>query len=316
MSLQIPSAIRVLAGVCFVFSTPVIAPACMWEYGTDPHGRPHEYSGRMGHIVEQLKSNRKPSSEWDARRIELEAKLPGGDYKVRNDYAVALAHLGRYKEALEILKKIEAEHPGKYVTAANMGTVYELLGDNEQALKWIKEGIKRNPRSHNGTEWVHVKILEAKLALAKDPDWLKTHSVLGLDFGNDLVPKKPAKPDDVHYAILYQLQERLQFVTEPPDPIVADLLADLGNVIAATGPIESAIPVYRFALEFQPVRADLVKQRLAHFEELVRQNPVSGAPAQDVWLWGGLIAAAGLACVLVIAFQAIRRRRRTAGGTT
>jgi len=49
----------------------------------------------------------------------------------------------------------------------DLGTAYELAGKNEPALRWIREGLRRNPNSHKGTEWLHVKILEAKIEQEK-----------------------------------------------------------------------------------------------------------------------------------------------------
>jgi tetratricopeptide (TPR) repeat protein len=313
--------VYVLVTSFIVFCHPQIADACLWIYGTNAHGRARVYGGKRGSPIDSLKSHRKPKSEWETRKRELQAQLPNGDYKVRNDYAAVLVHLGRSAEALEILKNIETEKPGKYETAANIGTAYELLGDNVSALKWIKEGIKRNPDSHGGSEWVHVKILEAKIQLATDPDWLKTHSVLGLDFGSELAPKKPKRemnprdPRLIKEAIKYQLQERLQFVTAP-NPIVADLLSDFANLIALNDPLEDAIPVYRFSLEFKPVRVELIEKRVSHFEELVKENPHSGKHDSEVmaWrirYWGGWIAAMVVVFVMVL-FILKRRSRRQA----
>lgn len=125
--------------------------------------------------------------------------------------------------------------------AANLGTAYELMGKDELALEWIRKGIERNPESHQGSEWLHVRILEAKIGLKKDPDWLKGHSVAGLDFGDGELPSRPSpsslplgndgKPLSflrAHAGIGYQLSERLRFV-KPADPVVADLLMDYGQ---------------------------------------------------------------------------------------
>jgi hypothetical protein len=68
-----------------------------------------------------------------------------------------------------------------------------LTGKNEKALRWIREGLRRNPNSHSETEWLHVLILEAKIAAAKDPEWIKTHSVLALDFGNSDTAVLPSR---------------------------------------------------------------------------------------------------------------------------
>ena len=86
----------------------------------------------------------------------------------RSDYAVALMYLGRHQEAVTLLHQLEAERPGEYFVAGNLGTAYELTGKNEEALRWIREAIRRNPAAHEGTEWLHAKILEAKIAQQKD----------------------------------------------------------------------------------------------------------------------------------------------------
>jgi tetratricopeptide (TPR) repeat protein len=79
------------------------------------------------------------------------------------DKAVVTILSGDHQRGIAILLELEHAQPGDYNTAANLGTAYELAGENEQALTWIKEGLKRNPNSHRGTEWLHVLILQAKL---------------------------------------------------------------------------------------------------------------------------------------------------------
>lgn len=132
----------------------------------------------------------------------------------RNDYGAALLFAGRYTDAVEILVLLEKDHPGQYATAANLGTAYELVGEVTQALAWIKQGIVRNAGSHDGTEWLHVAILEAKENLQHDPKWLEKHSVLeGNEERSRAVKEK---------ALEYQLNERLYFIHEN-DPIMCDL---------------------------------------------------------------------------------------------
>ena len=103
---------------------------------------------------------------------------------------------GRVDEAIALLKDLEQRHPGKSATAANLGTAFELQGKDQAALQWIREGIRRDPKVHFGSEWVHVRILEAKLAIKADPHWLDTHSVMGLSFGDAPQPAEPALPAD------------------------------------------------------------------------------------------------------------------------
>eukprot|EP00913_Durusdinium_trenchii_P023356 g21934.t1 len=279
-----------------------VVRACLQQYGTDKDGNARVFGAKHVVTVDLLKSRRKPKSHWKALLRSAGAGTDTPHYTVRNDLAVAMIHVGRTDEAISILKQIEVEEPGKYETAANLGTACELIGKNRDALNWIKEGMRRNPNSHSGTEWVHVKILEAKIAMESDSNWLKTHTVLGLDFGNELIPETPADVEETARAITYQLQERLQFV-DAPDPIVAELLFDLANLIAIMGPVETAIPIYRFALEYGPQNSDLVASRIEHFEELVNQNSMSGITPGDLWLIGAIVVFIVLSVTLVVWYR-------------
>jgi len=167
---------------------------------------------------------------------QMEAALRGStNFNDRSDYSIALMYLGRSKEAVELLQALEKEEPGHYFIAANLGTAYELTGNNEEAARWIAEGIRRNPESHEGTEWLHLKILEAKIAQEKDPDYFKKHSVLDLkpEHAAALVAvgDKRMESSEVAEAIQHQLHERMQFV-KPPDPAVASLLFDYAAIEA------------------------------------------------------------------------------------
>ncbi len=202
---------------------------------------------RSSSVMKQL-TRHSVAEPWETRRDRLRKALAeGGDFRVKNDLATALAHTGEAAEAVKLLEEIEAEKPGLYATASNLGTAYELAGDNEKALQWIREGIARNPASHERSEWLHVKILEAKVALAQDPTWLESHSVLAWE--GRPTPDKPIGPavvenslagnrgekltvEQVKAALVYQLHERLQFVN-PPDVVVGALLVDLGDLIAS-----------------------------------------------------------------------------------
>lgn len=171
----------------------------------------------------------------------------------RCDYAVAKMYLGQYNEAVELLRQLETEKPGEYAVAANLGTAYELSGDNESALKWIREGMQRNQNSHRGTEWLHAKILETKISIAKEPDYLTRHTILDLDakmIGDHItVSDQSYTLDKVAEALRYQLEERMQFV-KPTEPVVAALLFDYAAVEAATRTLESAEKLLNLAAEY------------------------------------------------------------------
>lgn len=98
-----------------------------------------------------------------------------------------------------------------------------------------------------------MKILEAKIAREKDPDYFKKHSVLDLrpeTAGSGiLIEKQPLSPAQITEAIQHQLTERLQFV-KPPDAAVASLLFDYAAIEAATGTLESAEKILRMAVNY------------------------------------------------------------------
>ena len=286
---------------------------CLNEYGADLVGKRIEIEGKSGTAFVQSLTTHENRAFWNQRRVDVKSQLKWDiDYDLHNNLAVALAHLGHIQEAITILEEIEKKLPGKYGTAVNLGTAYELNGENEKALKWIKAGISRNSQSHLGTEWLHVKILEAKLALEKDTTWLQTHTVLGADFGQGGKPQQPSVlPSDylgqqkstaeIEDALIYQLHERLEF-TKKPDPLVADLLFDLGNVLALTRTREHAQVIYRLSLEYEPTHIDLVQNRLESKDEVIEsKNPPKSSRTKSFLLWAivaALLVGGGLYIML------------------
>jgi len=279
--------------------------ACLWYYGTDIHGQPVSVSALSPKIFVKRLTD---FTEHARRKGMLPVDPgPGADFKARSDYAATLVYQGKAKEAVAIFEEIEKTKPGEYVVAANLGTAYELAGDLDKARHWISEAIRRNPDSHYGTEWLHVLILDARQALAKDPAWLDTHSVLGLDFGRDKVPQAPSTLPTgkdlkaVRSALEYQLHERMGFVAAP-DPIVGDLLADFGNVLALTMTVEHALPIYDLALTYNAPRAELNALRRAQF-----QQAIADRERRNTLKWAGGVGLA-LAVIVLVAAWSVRRQ--------
>jgi tetratricopeptide (TPR) repeat protein len=210
--------------------------------------------------------------------------------EVINDLAVARILFGRVDEAIVLLNDLERQYPGRAATAANLGTAFELSGKNQAALEWIREGIRRDPKEHSGSEWVHVRILEAKLALETDPRWLDNHSILGLSFGDAPLPSDPGVAEDhlgnkhpvanAWQAVAYQLFERTLLV-KPEDRVVADLYFTSGNLgFVAIVSLEDANrqrnaaknvrKAFDGALAYGDPRSELINRRLT---ELSRRVP-------------------------------------------
>lgn len=228
--------------------------------------------------------------------------------------------IGKVKQAVALLQEIEREKPGLYATAANIGTAYELAGNNDSALYWIREGMRRNRDSHRGTEWLHVQILETKKMLATDPDWLRKNRIVDARTGREDLPTHPGDSDNVrslYEALQYQLTERLQFVPAP-DPIVAHLLTELGHLQALLSSLEEAIYSYDLALEYGATDTSLIGRRRAALAAIVERNKGDitlrtrgeevGKAVLDTLSLGGI--AAVLCAWIGVMFWAIRRGRR------
>lgn len=184
-----------------------------------------------------------------------------------SDYGVALIYLGEYQKAKIIYEEIEILQPNLYTTASNLGTIYELIGQPKLALKWIKKSIKLNPKSHKGSEWIHIKILEFKVKGSND----YTRSILGLDFGKDELPNNLNKYDlnKLSEHIWHQLKERSNFVN-PKNKIVGNIYFDLGNILAQTVDVQTALQSYEAAKEYG-FESALMDQRILEFEKLAKK---------------------------------------------
>jgi tetratricopeptide (TPR) repeat protein len=246
----------------FVFIFALHSFACLWPEGKQYQvGKPIDLDNLGPTEYVQRLATTDDQGYWQDLFAKLRAqKREHPVMEIDNNIAVTLAHLGRYDEALTILRNNERRSPGSYFTAANLGTVYELMGKNEEALKWIKEGINRNEDSHWGTEWLHVMILEAKIETAKNPKRIYSNSILNINW-EDFSDKQFSDistldylghkrfANDIEYALSYQLHERLEFV-KPPDQIVGRLLYDLSQLVGRSRSTEHGQAVLNLAQNY------------------------------------------------------------------
>ena len=208
----------------------------------------------------------------------------------------AIRHIltGNYDEAIATLLAMETDHPGEYAVASTLGTAYELAGDNRRALQWITEGMSRDPDSHGGTEWLHVKILEAKIAMASEPTYLESHPIVpyppesepGIRLVDGVQDDTPdAKVMD---ALFYQLRERMLFV-KPEDPVVGDLLYSFSRLEEDRGSEKGQAGLLKLARAYGHATARAEMPTLA---------ARSAGLAQSPGFWSGVVFV-GLGLVLL-----------------
>lgn len=275
--------------LCVVFwCAPAFA--CINAIGTDREGRrfePMEYTGEELVVSLSPPENRAARAYRAEREREvIAAARKSPDLRTLTDLGIVLIHRGRHADAVRLFVEIERLYPGRYHTAANLGTALELLGRDATALRWIRIGMRRNRDAHEGTEWLHARILEAKLALQHDPSHLATRSVAGVAFAPVALPDlptvypagndgRPVAPDQLNLAFTYQLAERLDFV-KPDDPIVADLVEDWATLHLAGGSVESADALYRLALRYGAAPSPLLRKRQAKAREILAAGGDAG----------------------------------------
>lgn len=163
--------------------------------------------------------------------IEAKLRVKYSD-SLYSDYGAFLLKLGKYPEALQIFQQLIHTNPNEYQIIQNLGTAYELNGKLDSALFYIQKGLKINPKSHNESEWIHVKILEAEITAQKDPNYLKTHlHLLGLPTAPNPNPKDleaMKKNTKIWRQVVHQLEERLPF-TLPPNPLMSNIFYEFGQ---------------------------------------------------------------------------------------
>ncbi|MFW1966698.1 tetratricopeptide repeat protein [Acinetobacter guillouiae] len=194
-----------------------------------------------------------------------------------NDYGVLLIYAHQFDQAIKIFQHIEKSHPNLAKTAANLGTAYELAGQSEKAKYWIEQGMQRDPNIHRGSEWIHVKILDAKIQQQKNSTWIQRHDVLGLDFGQAAEPKAKVKTVqfqhkhyDLDQILLHsqtQMDQRLRFTKR--DPISAQIIFNMANIeMLNYNLVDDTVDLlYRRAQDIGYHNPKLIEARLDYFQQ-------------------------------------------------
>jgi len=201
------------------------------------------------------------------------------DVQYLTEKGLVLIIKGEYQKAIDLYLDIEKKNPNQYSTASNLGTAYELIGDNKNALKWIERALELNPDSHQKSEWIHVNIL--KIKLGQFP--MSSNSLILQNFGEEDFPKtelSDIKLEELIDQMYFQLNERMSFV-KPKDEIVAQLLFDYGNALLINNHKNEAKEVYERALKYG-LNSPLLLKRLefasevesekSSFEKMIRNH--------------------------------------------
>lgn len=238
------------------------ANACLNLFTVDSAGKPHV-------VNHDFKWSFSQNKDYINRNIaSLEKSFAKGEYDFKriSDYGSYLLMGGRFSDGLNIFRALVAKHGELYEIMANTAVAYELNGNIDSAIYWEKKALDIKPDAHYDSEWIHLKILEAKQKLATDSNWCLHNNVAGI------VAKMKARPttahrdgvdiqlDDFFQKFLYQLSERIPF-TYGVDPALGKLLYELGEAYRAVS-VYRAYFCFAAAKYFYPALEPMATQRM------------------------------------------------------
>lgn len=138
---------------------PSVALACLWDYDTIKMERTR-FPGTLELITGKFLRHSPEFYQWRiADRLKrLEADPTNA--ALLDDLAVAYDKTGQHDKAIETARKTEKLHPGRYETAANLGTFYFHAGKLEEGLPHIDRALAINPDAHFGREKYQKLLVE------------------------------------------------------------------------------------------------------------------------------------------------------------
>ena len=138
---------------------PSIACACLWDTDTIRMER-SRFPNTLELITGKFLRHSPEFYEW---RIQDRLKRLAADpdnAELLDDLAVAYDKRGQHEKAIETAKRTEQLHPGRYETAANLGTFFFHSGQLEAGLPHIQRALKINPEAHFGREKYQKLLVE------------------------------------------------------------------------------------------------------------------------------------------------------------
>ena len=156
-----------------------VGHACLWDSDTLEMER-SRFPSVLELITGKFRRHSKEFYEWRIkdRLARLEAASATGKPALYDDLAVAYEKTGQTDRAIEVALELEELFPGRYETAANLGTFYIHNGEFDRGLELIDRALEINPDAHFGreryqkllVEYVQANMTERQLKLPISSD--------------------------------------------------------------------------------------------------------------------------------------------------
>ncbi len=138
---------------------PSAAVACLWDYDTIKMERAR-FPGTLELITGKFLRHSPEFYRWRIQDRLKRLEYDPADAALLDDLAVAYDKTGQHDQAIETALRAERLHPGRYETAANLGTFYIHAGRPEEGLPHIDRALAINPDAHFGREKYQKLLVE------------------------------------------------------------------------------------------------------------------------------------------------------------
>ena len=130
---------------------PSAAVACLWDSDTIKMER-SRFPTTLELITGKFLRHSPEFYEWRIRDRLKKLESNPNDPRLLDDLAVAYDKTGQHDKAIETMERQEKHNPGRYETAANLGTFYFHSGKLDAGIPHIDRALAINPDAHFGRE--------------------------------------------------------------------------------------------------------------------------------------------------------------------
>src|SRR5262245_2633799 len=145
---------------------PSVAVACLWDYDTIKMERTR-FPSTLEIITGKFLRHSPEFYQWRLENRLKRLESDPNNAELLDDLAVAYNKTGQHDKAIETALKTEKLHPGRYQTAANLGTFYFYAGKMDEGVPHIDRALKINPDAHFGREKYQKSLFEYALKQKK-----------------------------------------------------------------------------------------------------------------------------------------------------
>ena len=139
---------------------PSVAIACMWDYDTIKMERTR-FPGTLELITGKFLRHSPEFYQWRIKNRLKRLESDPANSALLDDLAVAYDKTDQHDKAIATALKTEKLHPGRYETAANLGTFYFHSGKLTEGIPYIDAALKINPDAHFGREKYQKLLVDA-----------------------------------------------------------------------------------------------------------------------------------------------------------